>query len=164
MKLGLCPNEKGSGETGYRIVVIYSTATMPIITSMSSPIHKQNSGSFCRNVEIVIFCQSLTFTHGPQTLFARTKSQFQNQKGKWVWATERYTILDIGLKVRKPSKVKTPNDYTKQVNDYNTKHENDMNMITNSKQCMGKTFKSHFIEVTHTLGSHVTLGQMGSSM
>ena len=84
MKLGLCPDEKGSGETDYRIVVIYSTAIMPIIISMSSPIHKQNDGSFCRNVEIVIFFQSFTFNHGLQNLFTRTKSQFQNQIGEWV--------------------------------------------------------------------------------
>ena len=130
MKLGLCPDEKGSGETDYRIVVIYSTANMLFITSMSSPIHKQNAGSLCRNVEIVFFCQSFTFDHGLITLFTRAKSQFQNQKGEWVWAMERYTILDIRLTVRKPSKVHTTNDYTKQANDYNNEHENDMNMTT----------------------------------
>ena len=91
MKLGLCPHEKGSGVTRYQIVVIYSTATMLRITSMSSPIHKQNAGSFCRNVEIVIFCQSFTFNYGLQNLFTRTKSQFQHQKGEWVWSMERYT-------------------------------------------------------------------------
>ena len=92
MNLGLRPGEKGSGETGYQIVVtcVLNNHANYYINEYSL-IHKQNAGSFCREVEIVIFFQSFTFTHGLRTLFAKTQIQFQNQKGEWVWAMERYT-------------------------------------------------------------------------
>ena len=112
-----------------KLVVIYLTATMAInyINEYS------NTQTRCQQLlYVAILKLQFSIRLSPSIMdakpfLARTQLQFQNQKQEWVLTTLSTHYVGIRLKVRKPSKVHTPKDYTKHANGYNIKHENDLN-------------------------------------
>ena len=76
LKLGLCSSEKWSGETGYQKFV---TQLQPcrLITSMNSPICKQNSDSFVGMLKMQFSSNLSPLIMGAKPFLTRTRSQFK---------------------------------------------------------------------------------------